>query len=58
MTQKPTNQSHKQIKPGKTKYPELSPLWIGMLIDVLGFYIIIPYSNIENESITWFFNYV
>lgn len=43
MTQKPTNQSHKQIKPGKTKYPELSPLWIGMLIDVLGFYIIIPY---------------
>ncbi|MFW9897551.1 MAG: MFS transporter, partial [Candidatus Thorarchaeota archaeon] len=27
----------------KTKYPILKPLWIGLLIDVLGFYIIIPY---------------
>ncbi|MFX1312099.1 MAG: MFS transporter [Promethearchaeota archaeon] len=27
----------------KTKYPKLRPLWIGLLIDVLGFYIIIPY---------------
>jgi MFS family permease len=27
----------------KRRYPELRPLWIGMLIDVLGFYIIIPY---------------
>jgi len=24
------------------KYPLLRPLWIGLLIDVLGFYIIIP----------------
>ncbi|MFW9822481.1 MAG: MFS transporter [Candidatus Thorarchaeota archaeon] len=29
--------------PLKTKYPILKPLWIGLLIDVLGFYIIIPY---------------
>ncbi|MHA2398653.1 MAG: MFS transporter [Promethearchaeota archaeon] len=27
----------------KTKYPALRPLWIGLLIDVLGFYIILPY---------------
>ncbi len=27
----------------KTKYPILRPLWIGLLIDVLGFYIILPY---------------
>ena len=27
----------------KTKYPVLNALWIGLLIDVLGFYIIIPY---------------
>ncbi|MFW9988168.1 MAG: MFS transporter [Candidatus Odinarchaeota archaeon] len=33
----------KQIYPTKTKYHELKPLWIGLLVDVLGFYIIIPY---------------
>ncbi len=27
----------------KTKYPELTPLWIGMFCDILGFYIIIPF---------------
>ncbi|MCK4479022.1 MAG: MFS transporter [Candidatus Lokiarchaeota archaeon] len=27
----------------KTKYPELSALWFGLFIDILGFYIIIPY---------------
>jgi len=27
----------------KNRYPKLRPLWIGLLIDVLGFYIIIPY---------------
>ncbi|MFX0081964.1 MAG: MFS transporter [Candidatus Hodarchaeota archaeon] len=43
MNQKSTNQSHRQAHPTKVKYPELSPLWIGLLIDVLGFYIIIPY---------------
>ncbi|MFX1499722.1 MAG: MFS transporter [Promethearchaeota archaeon] len=32
-----------EAHPTKIKYPELSPLWIGLLIDVLGFYIIIPY---------------
>ncbi|MBY8981731.1 MAG: MFS transporter [Candidatus Lokiarchaeota archaeon] len=26
----------------KSKYPELQPLWIGLFIDILGFYIIIP----------------
>ncbi|MFX1428451.1 MAG: MFS transporter [Promethearchaeota archaeon] len=43
MTHNPPNQSHKQARTLKSKYPELQPLWIGMLIDVLGFYIIIPY---------------
>jgi len=42
MNQKPAN-SHEQGKHSKTKYPILRPLWIGLLIDVLGFYIIIPY---------------
>ena len=27
----------------ETKYPELTPLWIGMFCDILGFYIIIPF---------------
>jgi len=27
----------------KTKYPQLSALWLGLFIDILGFYIIIPY---------------
>ncbi|MFX1321170.1 MAG: MFS transporter [Promethearchaeota archaeon] len=27
----------------KIKYPELSALWIGLFVDILGFYIIIPY---------------
>lgn len=27
----------------KTKYPELSALWFGLFIDILGFYIIIPH---------------
>ncbi len=27
----------------KKKYPELSALWFGLFIDILGFYIIIPY---------------
>ncbi len=27
----------------KSKYPELSALWIGLFVDILGFYIIIPY---------------
>ncbi len=43
MDQESANQSHKQAPPAKTKYPELNPLWIGLLIDVLGFYIILPY---------------
>jgi MFS family permease len=43
MNQKTANKSPKKERPIKTKYPELSPLWIGMLVDVLGFYIIIPY---------------
>jgi len=29
--------------PQKSKYPELTPLWIGMFCDILGFYIIIPF---------------
>ncbi|MHA2394986.1 MAG: MFS transporter, partial [Promethearchaeota archaeon] len=37
-------EKQEQIKDAmKTKYPILKPLWIGLLIDVLGFYIIIPY---------------
>ena len=43
MDQESANQSHKRTQPTKTKYPELNPLWIGLLIDVLGFYIILPY---------------
>jgi MFS family permease len=43
MNEKPANQSSNQGMPSKTKYPILRPLWIGLLIDVLGFYIIIPY---------------
>lgn len=43
MDQESANQSHKRTQPTKTKYPELKPLWIGLLIDVLGFYIILPY---------------
>lgn len=27
----------------KVKFPELRPLWIGMFVDILGFYIIIPF---------------
>lgn len=27
----------------KTKYPDLRPLWIGVFIDILGFYLIIPF---------------
>ena len=27
----------------KVKHPELTPLWIGLFVDLLGFYIIIPY---------------
>ncbi|MBA7620537.1 Tetracycline resistance protein, class C [subsurface metagenome] len=27
----------------KTKYPELSALWLGLFVDIVGFYIIIPY---------------
>jgi len=27
----------------KAKYPELTPLWIGLFVDILGFYIIIPF---------------
>ena len=29
--------------PVKRKYPELNNLWIGLFVDILGFYIIIPY---------------
>ncbi len=29
--------------PIKKKYPELTNLWIGLFVDILGFYIIIPY---------------
>jgi len=43
MNRESTNQFPKQAPPAKTKYPELRPLWIGLLIDVLGFYIILPY---------------
>lgn len=32
-----------QTYPTKTKYHELRPLWLGLLVDVLGFFIIIPY---------------
>lgn len=37
----------------KTKYPMLKPLWIGLLIDVLGFFIIMPYipSLIEHFNV-------
>ncbi|MHA1146761.1 MAG: MFS transporter [Promethearchaeota archaeon] len=33
------------IKPHqeKIKYPEISPLWIGLFVDILGFYIVIPF---------------
>jgi MFS family permease len=30
-------------KKSKRKYPELNNLWIGLFVDILGFYIIIPY---------------
>ncbi|MFX1257463.1 MAG: MFS transporter [Promethearchaeota archaeon] len=30
-------------KKEKNKYPELTPLWIGIFIDILGFFIIIPF---------------
>lgn len=30
-------------KTRKNQYPELRPLWIGLFVDILGFYIIIPY---------------
>ena len=43
MNQNQANQSHKKAKSSNTKYPILKPLWIGLLIDVLGFYIILPY---------------
>ena len=33
----------KSTKKVKTKYPQLSALWLGLFIDILGFYIIIPY---------------
>ncbi|MHA2007309.1 MAG: MFS transporter [Promethearchaeota archaeon] len=38
----------------KTKYSALRPLWIGLLVDILGFYVIIPYipSLIEVFSVT------
>jgi MFS family permease len=38
----------------QTKYPQLTPLWIGLFIDILGFYIIIPYlpSLIEVFDVT------
>ena len=39
MNRKPANQSHKLAQPSKAKYPVLKALWIGLLIDVLGFYI-------------------
>ena len=29
----------------KTKYPELSALWLGLFVDIVGFYIIIPYLH-------------
>jgi len=43
MDQESANKSHKRTQSKAIKYPELNPLWIGLLIDVLGFYIIIPY---------------
>ncbi|MFX1257464.1 MAG: MFS transporter [Promethearchaeota archaeon] len=30
-------------KKEKTKYPELMPLWLAVFIDILGFYIVIPF---------------
>ncbi|MFX1298968.1 MAG: hypothetical protein ACFFD2_29435, partial [Promethearchaeota archaeon] len=27
----------------KTKYPELNAVWLGLFVDILGFYIIIPF---------------
>jgi MFS family permease len=37
------NQKSPSASMEKAKYPALRPLWIGLLIDVLGFYIILPY---------------
>lgn len=39
--QSPNRQDKKNLI--KSRYPELSALWIGLFIDILGFYIIIPY---------------
>ncbi|MBY8983954.1 MAG: MFS transporter [Candidatus Lokiarchaeota archaeon] len=33
----------KSQHPAKRKYPELNNLWIGLFVDIMGFYIIIPY---------------
>jgi len=30
-------------KPEKKKYPELNSLWLGLFVDIFGFYILIPY---------------
>ncbi len=42
--------------PKKKKYPQLTNLWIGLFVDILGFYIIIPYlpSLIERFNTTPF----
>ena len=33
----------RSLRRTKTKYPELNNLWIGLFVDIMGFYIIIPY---------------
>jgi MFS family permease len=43
MSQKPSAPIQNTGSKKASKYPELKPLWIGLLIDVLGFYIILPY---------------
>ena len=46
MEQQPSNHVKREKNSGnptKGRYPELTPLWAGLFIDILGFYIIIPY---------------
>ncbi len=52
--EKKYNQSPKSTK--KKKYPELTNLWIGLFVDILGFYIIIPFlpSLVEYYNTTPF----
>jgi len=47
--QKPDNKNNSESRP-KVKYPQLNPLWIGLFVDIMGFYIIIPLLPIFMES--------